>query len=190
MRDCRTARRHFCRGGYIVAGIGLRARVRRLAVRGPLAAPAPANPNPRTREPRPAAYHSPHDETGASAPSGRHFGARWCLRHVRPRSDRQMTVVERKAERRVERSVGGKPFTSYIYPQSLEKPVLYPIRSASGTLVTRGYPLEPRPGEAADHHITSGIGSTTATSTASTSGATLPRLLRRTSRRWASSSTR
>src|SRR6188472_680636 len=65
--------------------------------------------------------------------------------------DRQITVVERKAERRVDVLVGGKPFTSYIYPQSLEKPVLYPIRSASGALVTRGFPLEPRPGEAADH---------------------------------------
>ena len=66
-------------------------------------------------------------------------------------ADPQITVVERKAERRVDVSVGGKPFTSYIYPQSLEKPVLYPIRSESGTHVTRGYPLEPRPGEAADH---------------------------------------
>jgi hypothetical protein len=42
-------------------------------------------------------------------------------------------------------------FTSYIYSQSLEKPVLYPIRSAAGLVVTRGYPLEPRPGERADH---------------------------------------
>jgi len=66
-------------------------------------------------------------------------------------SDRQVAVVEHKAERRVDVSVGGKPFTAYIYPQSLEKPVLYPIRSASGALVTRGYPLEPRAGEAADH---------------------------------------
>jgi hypothetical protein len=48
-------------------------------------------------------------------------------------------------------SIGGQPFTSYIYPQSLEKPVLYPIRSASGVVVTRGYPLEPRPGEHTDH---------------------------------------
>jgi hypothetical protein len=66
-------------------------------------------------------------------------------------SDREVTVVERKAERRVDVSVGGKPFTSYIYPQSLEKPVLYPIHSASGAPITRGYPLDPRPGEAADH---------------------------------------
>jgi hypothetical protein len=28
---------------------------------------------------------------------------------------------------------------------------LYPIRSAAGTVVTRGFPLEPRPGERADH---------------------------------------
>src|SRR4051812_5123892 len=64
---------------------------------------------------------------------------------------RQVTVVEHKAERRVDVLADGKPFTSYIYPQSLEKPVLYPIRSASGALVTRGFPLDPRPGEAADH---------------------------------------
>src|SRR5215203_4012122 len=66
-------------------------------------------------------------------------------------ADRQISVVEHKAERRVDVLAGGKPFTSYIYPQSLEKPVLYPIRSATGTVVTRGFPLEPHPGEAADH---------------------------------------
>jgi hypothetical protein len=31
------------------------------------------------------------------------------------------------------------------------KPVLYPIRTARGTLVTRGFPLDPRPGERVDH---------------------------------------
>jgi hypothetical protein len=33
----------------------------------------------------------------------------------------------------------------------VSKPVLYPIRTARGTLVTRGFPLEPRPGERVDH---------------------------------------
>jgi hypothetical protein len=47
--------------------------------------------------------------------------------------------------------VGGKPFTSYIYPTTLKKPTLYPVRAASGTVVTRGFPLEPRPGERVDH---------------------------------------
>jgi hypothetical protein len=29
--------------------------------------------------------------------------------------------------------------------------VLYPLRTANGTLITRGYPLDPRPGERVDH---------------------------------------
>jgi hypothetical protein len=62
-----------------------------------------------------------------------------------------VTVVNRAAERRVDIVIDGKPFTSYIYPDTLQKPVLFPIRSARGTVVTRGYPLEPRPGERADH---------------------------------------
>src|SRR5207237_271132 len=45
----------------------------------------------------------------------------------------------------------GQPFTSYLWPERLAKPVLYPLRTAKGTIITRGYPLEPRPGERADH---------------------------------------
>jgi hypothetical protein len=62
-----------------------------------------------------------------------------------------VTLIDRPADRRVDVLVDGRPFTSYLYPASLHKPVLYPIRSAGGILVTRGYPLEPRAGEAADH---------------------------------------
>jgi hypothetical protein len=62
-----------------------------------------------------------------------------------------VTVSDRPAERRVDIAIDGRPFTSYIYATSLQKPVLYPIRSAGGAVVTRGYPLEPRPGERADH---------------------------------------
>jgi hypothetical protein len=47
--------------------------------------------------------------------------------------------------------VDGKPFTSYIYPESLMKPVLYPIHTADGALITRGWPLDPRSGERVDH---------------------------------------
>jgi methane monooxygenase PmoA-like len=45
----------------------------------------------------------------------------------------------------------GKPFTQFIYPDSLEKPVLYPIYAPDGKLITRGFPLAPRPGEPTDH---------------------------------------
>ncbi len=64
---------------------------------------------------------------------------------------RGVVITNRAAERRVDIAIDGQPFTSYIYPQSFEKPVLYPIRSAAGLLVTRGYPLDPQPGERADH---------------------------------------
>ena len=63
----------------------------------------------------------------------------------------QVEVRAVPAERRVDVTVAGKPFTSYIWPERLAKPVLYPIRTASGALVTRGFPMDPRPGERVDH---------------------------------------
>jgi len=66
-------------------------------------------------------------------------------------------VIPREAERRVDVSVDGKPFTAYIYPTSLKKPTLYPLRTAAGTVVTRGYPLEPRAGERVDHPHHAGL---------------------------------
>jgi Family of unknown function (DUF6807) len=62
-----------------------------------------------------------------------------------------VTVTPNAAARRVDVSIGGRPFTSYVWPERLKKPVLYPVRSASGRLVTRGWPLDPRPGERVDH---------------------------------------
>jgi hypothetical protein len=55
------------------------------------------------------------------------------------------------AARRVDVTIDGQPFTSYVWPDTLKKPVLYPIRTAKGTLVTRGFPLDPRKGERVDH---------------------------------------
>jgi hypothetical protein len=63
----------------------------------------------------------------------------------------RVDVREVREERRVEVSVDGQPFTAYVWPERLGKPVLYPIRTARGTLVTRGFPLDPRPGERVDH---------------------------------------
>jgi hypothetical protein len=48
-------------------------------------------------------------------------------------------------------TAGNKPFTEFFYPDSLEKPVLYPIYAADGELITRGFPIAPRPGEPIDH---------------------------------------
>lgn len=47
--------------------------------------------------------------------------------------------------------IGGQPFTSFIYPEDMEKAVLFPVRTPGGKVLTRGFPLEPRPGERVDH---------------------------------------
>ncbi len=66
-------------------------------------------------------------------------------------SDKGITVTPNEAEHRVDILVDGKPFTSYIWPEKLKVPTLFPLRTSSGTLVTRGFPLDSRPGERVDH---------------------------------------
>jgi hypothetical protein len=63
----------------------------------------------------------------------------------------RIRVVPNEVQRRVDVFIDGKPFTAYLWPEKLAKPVLYPLRTSKGTVVTRGYPLEPRPGERVDH---------------------------------------
>lgn len=60
-------------------------------------------------------------------------------------------VTTDEGHRRVDISIDGQPFTSYIWPTSLKKPVLYPLITEDGITVTRGYPLQPRQGERVDH---------------------------------------
>ena len=60
-------------------------------------------------------------------------------------------VVANEAEQRVDVLVDGQLFTAYLFPSTIEKPVLYPIRSATGQTITRGFPLDPMPGERVDH---------------------------------------
>lgn len=70
---------------------------------------------------------------------------------VKGPQSKRFALVENKDENRIDVLVDGKPFTSYIYPNDIMKPVLYPLRSADGLLITRGWPLDPRPGERVDH---------------------------------------
>jgi hypothetical protein len=74
-----------------------------------------------------------------------------CLAARHNAANDRISVVVHEDERRVDILVNGQPFTSYIWPTTLDKPVLYPLKSARGTLVTRGFPLEPRAGERTDH---------------------------------------
>jgi len=60
-------------------------------------------------------------------------------------------IVPDDANRKVDVLYNGQLFTSYIYPADLEKPVLYPLYTAKGTVITRGFPRDPRPFENSDH---------------------------------------
>lgn len=54
-------------------------------------------------------------------------------------------------DKKIDVYLAGKYFTSYIYPVDMEKQVLYPIMTASGKEITRGYPNHPRAFERTDH---------------------------------------
>jgi hypothetical protein len=51
----------------------------------------------------------------------------------------------------------GKPLTTLHYDPKWDKPFLYPIRTVSGLTISRGWPVEPRPGEQEDHPWHRGI---------------------------------
>jgi len=62
-----------------------------------------------------------------------------------------VNLVKSAKDKKIDVMIGGKLFTTFMYPDSLEKPVLYPISTANGTVVTRGFPLNPKPGDPTDH---------------------------------------
>ncbi|WP_245576488.1 PmoA family protein [Flexithrix dorotheae] len=65
--------------------------------------------------------------------------------------DENIKLINKEADRKVEVWFGDELFTAYIYPLDLEKPVLYPINAPGNIAITRGFPLDPRPGERVDH---------------------------------------
>jgi hypothetical protein len=75
----------------------------------------------------------------------------FCMSVQQNASTPRIRIVPDEGQRCVDVVIDGKPFTAYIWPEKLAKPVLYPLRTAKGTVVTRGYPLDPRAGERVDH---------------------------------------
>ncbi len=66
-------------------------------------------------------------------------------------------VAVDEAAHRVDVTVDGKPFTSYLWQTNQRKPVLYPLIAPDGTTVTRGYPFALRAGERVDHPHHAGL---------------------------------
>ncbi len=65
--------------------------------------------------------------------------------------DNNIELKRNDAEEKVDVFINGKLFTSYMYSEKFKKPVLYPVKTSRGSVITRGFPLNPRPGERTDH---------------------------------------
>ncbi len=63
----------------------------------------------------------------------------------------KVKLVRVDDKQKVDVMVDGKLFTSYQYPSNMEKPYLFPIYAPNGSVITRGFPIEPRKGERVDH---------------------------------------
>lgn len=60
-------------------------------------------------------------------------------------------LVRNDAEKKVDVMIDGQLFTSYIYPDNVKKPVLWPVMSPAGNMLTRAYPMIKKEGDRTDH---------------------------------------
>lgn len=63
----------------------------------------------------------------------------------------RIQLINIPEKQKVDVHIDGSLFTSYTYPTSIKKPVLYPLITPMGTKITRKFPLEPSEGERVDH---------------------------------------
>ena len=83
------------------------------------------------------------------------FAAATCLFVVAGAESGKVTF--NRGPDRVEVLLNGQPVTAFRFNPKWDKPFLYPIRTLSGTVISRGYPVESRPGEEQDHAWHRGI---------------------------------
>jgi hypothetical protein len=65
--------------------------------------------------------------------------------------------IERRGAKQIDVLYKGKLLTAYCYYDSVRKPILFPVNTVDGITVTRGFPLQPRPGERTDHPHHTGL---------------------------------
>lgn len=62
-----------------------------------------------------------------------------------------------QGDNQVDILIGGKLFTTWLYKPDLVKPILYPVKTPSGTDVNRAFPLQEIEGESQDHPHHTGL---------------------------------
>jgi hypothetical protein len=67
------------------------------------------------------------------------------------KKEHKIGLIDKPTEKKVDVMIDGKLFTAYIYPETIKKPVLWPVISPAGNTITRSYPLVKVPGERVDH---------------------------------------
>lgn len=70
-------------------------------------------------------------------------------------SDKKITIIQ--GEDQIDILADDKLITSYVYTQDNQKPIMYPVLSPSGEVITRGFPLTKVEGESEDHPHHRGI---------------------------------
>jgi hypothetical protein len=78
-----------------------------------------------------------------------------CPEHSTMAGSSEFTLSQRPD--RVEIALDGRPFTAFHFNPKWDKPFLHPIRTVSGTIISRGWPVEPREGDEQDHAWHRGI---------------------------------
>ncbi len=63
----------------------------------------------------------------------------------------QILLEQNPHDKRIDVTVNKSLFTSFLYADTLAKPILFPITDMDGVTITRGYPLAPVPGDHVDH---------------------------------------
>jgi hypothetical protein len=72
-------------------------------------------------------------------------------RNIGQNADPLISFIRHESDKKIDVLINKQLFTSYCWEENIFKPVLFPIFSAGGHPITRGYPIAPRPGERVDH---------------------------------------
>ncbi len=80
----------------------------------------------------------------------------WALLDTGRPLDAQVEIIKND-DAQIDIRINGEPFSSYHFGHSFPKPFLSPLRTASGLVITRRYPMEEVAGESHDHQHHRGL---------------------------------